>query len=285
MKILKKIIKKILMLIEFRNTDYKFTREEKLMGVNLYLSGYNVNPSEEIIENKDGFSHMKVGDCEVWVPENSFKAEELSWIYNEIFTLHRDNPHSYETDNLKINKGDYVIDAGACEGFFIRFALEKGAKKVFAFEPLKPLVNGLNLTYNKEISGNKLTIIDRGLSDTEDLIAFAHGLNNYSEARMEKSGDYKCKVTSLDHVVESGLIPQVDYIKMDIEGAEILAIKGAKKTIKKFKPKLSIAVYHEYETACIIKEMLRDYRPDYELVFGGCYTFEKPYRPCMLYAY
>ena len=51
---------------------------------------------------------------------------------------------------------------------------------------------------------------------------------------------------------------------MDIEGAEIEALKGAEKTIKKYRPKLAICIYHEpdhlYRIPLIIKEMVPEYR-------------------------
>ena len=52
---------------------------------------------------------------------------------------------------------------------------------------------------------------------------------------------------SIDDLVESQKIPTVDFIKMDIEGAELYALKGALTTLQTFKPKLAISVYHSLE--------------------------------------
>lgn len=270
---------------EFRNSKYNFTNDEKVLGIELHSSGYKNNPGEKIINIKDGMAHMEVGDCELWVQENLFKPNELAWIYNEVFTPIKKNPHAYETENLRIGEGDYVIDAGACEGFFVKYALQKGAKTIFAFEPLKSLVNGLHLTYKKEVNLNQVKIINKGLSDKEELIKFDHGRDFICEAKINQLGREDCEMASLDRMVEEGIIPQIDFIKMDIEGAEILAVKGAKNTIKKYKPKMSIAAYHDYENANIIRDLLLEYRKDYKIVFGGCFIFEKPYRPFMVYAW
>jgi hypothetical protein len=43
----------------------------------------------------------------------------------------------------------------------------------------------------------------------------------------------------------TGDIPKIDFVKMDIEGAELSAIKGAASSIRKFKPKLAISLYHK----------------------------------------
>ena len=42
-------------------------------------------------------------------------------------------------------------------------------------------------------------------------------------------------------------LPRVDFIKMDIEGAEIHALKGAEKTLRQFHPKVAISLYHSLE--------------------------------------
>ena len=48
--------------------------------------------------------------------------------------------------------------------------------------------------------------------------------------------DGQANSLSIDDLVEQEQIPKVDFIKMDIEGAELFALKGALKTIKKFRP-------------------------------------------------
>ena len=52
---------------------------------------------------------------------------------------------------------------------------------------------------------------------------------------------------------------------MDIEGAEIEALKGAEKTIKRCKPKLAICIYHEYEHLYKIPMMIKEMVPEYKL--------------------
>ena len=54
----------------------------------------------------------------------------------------------------------------------------------------------------------------------------------------------KMKSTTIDKFVEENNIEKIDYIKMDVEGAERNILEGAIKTIKKFKPSLAIAIYH-----------------------------------------
>ena len=64
------------------------------------------------------------------------------------------------------------------------------------------------------------------------------------------------RTESIDHLVASGRIEKVDFIKMDIEAAELNALKGAEQTIRRFKPKLAITVYHSIKDFWEIPEWL-----------------------------
>ena len=96
----------------------------------------------------------------------------------------------------------------------------------------------------------------------------------------------RCEMLTFDSWMKKNNIQQVDFIKMDIEGAEVDAFRGAGEMIKKFKPKLAIAIYHEYDNAIKIKNMIEKYRPDYKIRFRGIWDVDgvRP-RPYMIYAY
>jgi hypothetical protein len=63
-------------------------------------------------------------------------------------------------------------------------------------------------------------------------------------------------------------IQKVDFIKMDIEGAEPIALKGAINTIKRYRPKLAIAIYHSMDDFVSIPKWINDLNLDYELYLG-----------------
>lgn len=71
-------------------------------------------------------------------------------------------------------------------------------------------------------------------------------------------------MTAIDEFIEENNLKQIDFIKLDVEGNEIEAIKGAEKSIKRFKPNLAICIYHKaehlYKIPLLIKEINRDYR-------------------------
>lgn len=69
------------------------------------------------------------------------------------------------------------------------------------------------------------------------------------------------ETTSIDEILDGG---EATYIKMDIEGAEYEALLGAKNTIKKYKPKCAISIYHKRCDIWEIPILLLSYNPDYK---------------------
>jgi len=64
---------------------------------------------------------------------------------------------------------------------------------------------------------------------------------------------------------------------MDIEGSEQNALKGAAKTLKEFKPKLSVAVYHKKDDFDIIPALIRQIRPDYQAECGPIFSYNNKF--------
>jgi hypothetical protein len=68
--------------------------------------------------------------------------------------------------------------------------------------------------------------------------------------------DTKTITTTIDDTVRELGLPRVDFIKMDIEGAELNALKGAEHSIREFYPKLAISLYHSIEDFSTIPRYL-----------------------------
>ena len=62
-------------------------------------------------------------------------------------------------------------------------------------------------------------------------------------------------------------LPRVDYIKLDIEGAELDMLHGAAKTISRWKPKMAISAYHKPEDLWTLASYVKSLRSDYEFKF------------------
>ena len=62
-------------------------------------------------------------------------------------------------------------------------------------------------------------------------------------------------------------MPRVDYIKLDLEGAELDMLRGAAKTISRWKPKMAISAYHRREDLWTLANYVKSLRSDYEFKF------------------
>ena len=51
----------------------------------------------------------------------------------------------------------------------------------------------------------------------------------------------------MDHLVETSEVPRIDFIKMDIEGSELAALKGGENVLRRDRPRLAISLYHRID--------------------------------------
>lgn len=168
--------------------------------------------------------------------------------------------------SVRVTPGDVVIDAGAYLGdTIIKFALQAGENgAVHAFDPLPAHV---------EIS--RYNIAQNGM----DAYAFVHpyGLAEASNGLPPLSAETKglqpnfkiedgaddLPLRSIDGFVRDEGLNTLDYIKMDIEGAELSALEGAVDTIARFRPKLAISLYHKLSDFIDIPQFLHARFPFY----------------------
>ena len=127
-----------------------------------------------------------------------------------------DSPHHYETPGFHVRAEDIVADIGAAEGIFALSVVEK-VKKVYLFECATAWSEALERTF--EPWKEKVTIVNRYVSDSTDNTSI-----------------------TLDEFLNGS---QIDFIKADIEGAEIKLLAGAKETLARERNlRLVLCTYH-----------------------------------------
>jgi hypothetical protein len=77
-------------------------------------------------------------------------------------------------------------------------------------------------------------------------------------------------VTTIDRLVEELHLSRVDYIKMDIEGSEREALKGARGTLGRFRPRLMLDAYHRPDDPVILPIVIREAHGGYRETCGPC---------------
>jgi len=164
----------------------------------------------------------------------------------------------YSKDGVDVSPAanDIVIDGGACTGDTAAvFSNAVGANgKVFSFDPVADHLAILNLNVGQFPHAN-VRVMPYGLSD-KNIIAEPLVLNGYAPGF--RVGDHPVPLRSIDFLVNTKEIPRIDFMKLDVEGSEIESIRGAQESIRRFKPKLAISLYHKpndlFEIILHIKE-------------------------------
>lgn len=173
------------------------------------------------------------------------------------------------TANIRPRIDDVVIDAGAGFGdTALAFAAAVGpGGKVYSFDPMPAHqeVFGANAARNPALAP-RIEFVGRALGDIADrnLRFKLQGAGS----RFSNDGDVVVATETIDRFVENTGLDRVDFIKMDIEGAEQMALAGARNTIARFRPRLAISIYHSLGDLLAIPELVKSLNPGYRLHLG-----------------
>ena len=165
------------------------------------------------------------------------------------------------------------MDCGAHVGVFTQSALDRGAAKVIAIEPEPVNLECLRRNLAREIAAGRVIVVPKGAWSSEKTITLFLGIDNSGMNTMIEGagGDaMEVPVTTIDNLVRSLHLPRVDYIKMDIEGAEREALAGAIETLRQFRPRLMIDSYHRAGDMQVLPTIIRRAHGDYSMSCGPC---------------
>ena len=168
------------------------------------------------------------------------------------------------TDIFTFSSKEVFIDCGAYTGDTISefIKVQNGIyRKIIAFEPDK--FNNIDLKKNiKNNNWKDVVVIERGAWSKEGILSF--NANEGLASKIKETGNDQIRVDTIDNVCTNLNLPP-SFIKMDIEGAELEALRGAESVIKEFKPKLSICVYHKPEDLYMIPLYIKNLVPEYKI--------------------
>ncbi len=178
--------------------------------------------------------------CLTWDPEALFLGETNSYVYPEFFAK----------SEIKT-----AIDGGAYRGDTVLSMARdfKKLDKIHAFEP-----DGANYSKLKQVQCKNVEIIcyPMGLHEKDGALRFAALKNRGSHFADD---GVEVKVTSIDSAVSE----KIDLIKLDVEGCEASAIKGAENSIKIYKPALYVSLYHKTDDIFEIILQINELYPGY----------------------
>ncbi|MBD5551440.1 MAG: FkbM family methyltransferase [Lachnospiraceae bacterium] len=227
------------------------------------------NPTQEMEKEKRFFSEhsqeLKAvydfleDDRSRFVFENILKYRVTrDWVYLKQSKSGDNQKNQYFVSELQFCDHEIIVDCGAYVGDTAKFFIKNiPGCRVIALEPDEKNIEAL-----QKLKLEGLEIIQAGAWSEDTSLYFLEDIGGTSTGAISDSGVSKIEAKALDYLLECQL---ATYIKMDIEGAELEALKGAEKIIKERKPKLAICLYHKPQDFFEIPIYIKRLNPDYKL--------------------
>jgi FkbM family methyltransferase len=184
-------------------------------------------------------------------PHMSFLLNPADFVPVTILRTGVWQPEVWRALEPSLHEGSVFLDVGAHIGYFTMKAAPKvgAAGQVLAFEPnpetLKLLYDNVAANGVKNVTVEPVACTDK----EETLTFYAAAVQNTGASSLSKSNaevsdappkSYMVQGRPIDAVVRQLSLARVDAIKIDVEGAEVLVLRGAVETLKRFHPRLVI---------------------------------------------
>jgi FkbM family methyltransferase len=185
----------------------------------------------------------------------------------------------YQNDLIGVVPGDVVLDVGSHLGTFTKLALRQGARLVVAFDPEPTNIRCFKRTFREEIDEERVILVEAAAWNEPGTLSFSNTEESgTSTAKVLDGGGVEVEAVKIDDVIEELGLDRVDFMKMDIEGAERRALQGATRILAKFGPRMALSTYHNPDDPQMITKLVLDARPSYQVIpaAGFSYFFEGP---------
>ena len=161
---------------------------------------------------------------------------------------------------MKVPEEVYIdggaFDIGTCTDFIDWYGADY--KQIVAFEPSRYSVNACRQRI-RDYHIERIELIPKGLYSEDTTLRFTHKAAGSS---VSNDGSDAIEVTSIDHALNG---ERATFIKLDVEGCELEALKGAQKTIRTYRPKLAVCIYHKPEDIYELPLYILSLVPEYKL--------------------
>lgn len=176
----------------------------------------------------------------------------IGHLYNVVNTFLLEQ-YRCDRAGVRVKTGDIVVDAGGCWGDTALY-FARQADRVFCYEciPSNIAVLKKNLERNPELA-QKISLVPNALDRKPGKTLI---FSNNGPASHSAPEGVSVTTDTIDNLVSNNGLKRVDFIKMDIEGAEMDALIGAERTIRSCRPRLAISVYHSLQDSVRIPKWI-----------------------------
>ena len=163
-----------------------------------------------------------------------------------------------------VGSGDHAVDGGAFWGDTALWLADRcgpsGRVTAFEMDPASLPVLEANLAANPGLA-ERVSIRREALWDSVADLALAPA----GAATSVGGAGGGVPATTLDALVAGGELERVDFVKLDVEGAELRVLRGAAETTRRFRPRFAVAAYHRWDDLIALPRWLATVAPGYRL--------------------
>jgi FkbM family methyltransferase len=209
---------------------------------------------------ENGFSRLTLSQNTYYLPFKAIDYVPQTFTYHYGLTSLPDKMTAYIA-------GKDFLDIGAYWGDTSLMLLQYHPHQIFAYEPTTKNYTLLQATIRRNKAEDKICAVKKGCGDEVTTLNITIQGSSSSVVNLQNSKEAEVEainITTIDHECES---KHVGLIKMDIEGFEYFALKGALATINRDRPILLISIYHTGKDFFEIPPMIQHCCPSYRFKF------------------
>ncbi len=253
---------------EIKNELLQYVKQEQIyyFEVELYqYYGSNHDKYQEyILNNIDELGDIYINLADEYSKKTMLRVMEgrLTGNLDVISDIWVKNQY-WPEDVINLNEKEVIIECGSSDGKTLKelcMRLNYKYEHIYCFEPDLQCKAVLSDVINSIDSNDGITYFEKGTyKETTELWFMNEDLSS-GLSKIEETGNSKIDVVAIDDVIKE----KVTYIKMDIEGAELDTLMGAKKIITQYRPKLAVCIYHKDSDILNIMEYLQTLNSQYK---------------------
>lgn len=220
-------------------------------------------------------------------PEELLRRKDLSviisaaWSHDEIMQILKDGDYPenlifsakgiiregtigqyFDPEFMSYGEDEIFLDVGCLDlNSSLKFREYCGqVKKIYAFEP-DPASYAACQEKKERTSFSEVELLPLGTWSHRTTLFF--NVTGVGTGSIQEGGSTSIDVAPIDEVLDPA--DRITMIKMDIEGAELESLRGARRTIQRDKPKLAVCIYHKPEDMTEIPLYIKELVPEYKL--------------------
>lgn len=237
---------------DFTETIYRFMKgnREELKTLYTLQDAYTRTILEERFAESEHFD---------FIPVEKYR----NFIWQDYFS---DATISPSGEITLLDCGAYIGDSAEA----VKRIYEDRLKYIYAIEPDTDNMRIMRHSFEQNGLSSKAACFGCGIYDREGELRFTRVED---ELELAEEGDIIVPVRTIDNILCDREIYGRLCIKMDCEGSECAALRGAKETIRRYRPYMAICLYHRMEDILEVPRTIRDICPEYAFyIRGGLHT-------------